>query len=80
MSKNIVLDPDDAKWRVTGRRVEILGEVAHETYTLPKGCRRVVVQSAGRHRSQLVLGGFSSTTVTVTGPSYVIKRLRDEVL
>ena len=80
MTHHIVLDDDDARWTVEGRRIEVIGVAATTTYTLPKGCRRVAVQKAGRNRLQLVMGGFNTTTVAVTGPAYVINKLKREVL
>lgn len=61
-------------------RVTVRAGNSTSTFTLPKGSRRVTVSRLGNGRSQLILGGFKSVTVAVTGPSPTISQLREAVL
>lgn len=80
----IEIDPDsddsETGFWIDGNRItdRWSGNVA--VYTLPKGCRRISLMRLGQGRSQLTLGGFKANTVTVTGPTKVIERLREAVL
>ena len=49
-------------------------------YLLPRGKPRVTVDHIGHGRARLVLGGFTTTTVSVVGPSETIAKLREAVL
>ena len=81
MTMNIRLDNrDDATWIVEGRRVTLMNEHSTDAYLLPKGRPRVSVVKLARHTGQLVIGGFNSTAVTVTGPMYAINAMREAVL
>lgn len=75
-------DPDMefAGFWIDGHRVTVRTDDSVSTYTLPKGSRRVTTMRIGDERSQLILGGFKSVTVTVTGPSSTIRALREAVL
>lgn len=65
---------------VDAHRVTVRAGNSESVYSLPKGCRRVTLSRLGNGRSQLVLGGFKSVTVAVTGPSPTISKLREAVL
>ena len=49
-------------------------------YRLPRGKPRVVTVRLGSGRDQLNIGGFTTTTVSVVGPSKTIAALREAVL
>lgn len=79
---NDLVEPDSAAegfW-VDAHRVTVRAGNSVSTYALPKGSRRVTVSRLGNGRSQLILGGFKSVTVAVTGPSPTISQLRESVL
>lgn len=62
------------------RRITVRTDLSLQTYTLPRGSRRVTTSRLGGGRAQLALGGFTSTTVCVTGPSDIIDKLREACL
>lgn len=49
-------------------------------YALPRGRARVTVDRTGKGRARLVIGGFTTTTVSVVGPVSTIEKLREAVL
>jgi hypothetical protein len=49
-------------------------------YVLPRGRPRVTIDRIGRGRARLLIGGFTTTTVTVVGPTAAIEALRTAVL
>lgn len=67
-------------YTVAGNRVTVEGETLSTTYTLPKGARRITVERLAHGKRRLILGGFKTVTVTVTGPSKVIDELKEAVL
>lgn len=70
---------DGQMWEVDGNRLTVHSSRRVATYTLPKRCRRIVVEEFGE-QARLSLGGFKSNTVTVTGPLSTIEQLREGVL
>lgn len=64
---------------VSRNRITTWTDTSSTVWTLPKKANRVSVQSAGRGRARLVIGGFKTITVSVVGPVDVIERLRNEV-
>jgi hypothetical protein len=67
-------------WWVDDNRVNVQQDKHLSTYTLPRGCRRVVVYRGPKGRSTLSAGGLKSITFTVTGPDEIIMKLREAVL
>ena len=74
---NIILSSDS---EVVENTVTIRGEHSTTTYRLPRKRPRVTVERVGRATSRLVIGSFDRVSVTVTGPSTTIERLRESVL
>jgi len=76
------VDPDSEElgfW-LDENKVTVRSELMLSVYSLPKGSRRVTMSRLGNGRQELILGGFKSITVAVTGPTEAIKRLREAVL
>lgn len=69
-----------AGWWVDRERVNVRTADSLSTFNLPKHNKRVVIYRHGNGRAQLALGGFKTTTVTITGPHAVIEKLREAVL
>lgn len=67
-------------WWMDGNAVTVRTGLTTSTYRLPRGRARVSVMRLSRGRSQLVIGGFTSTTVVVNGPNPAIWQLREVVL
>lgn len=65
---------------VTENRIVQERDKTTATYTLPRGARRVVVYDNGGGRGQLMIGGFTSITVSVKGDMAILNRLREAVL
>ena len=77
-SMTIHLDDD---WVIDDNTIEIIrtgGSVAR--YKLPRGKARVVVSPIDDEKSRLILGGFTTVTVSVVGPHQPIQQLREAVL
>lgn len=74
---NITLDE---RASVDGVVVTLVTEHSVTVLRLPRNARRVTVERAGRGLSRLILGGFKSVTVTVTGPTAKIEQLKEAVL
>lgn len=49
-------------------------------YKLPTGKPRVTVHRLTKGQAQLAIGGYTTTTVAVTGPAAAIEQLREAVL
>lgn len=67
-------------WWVDRERVNVRTRDSLSTFNLPKHSKRTVLYRHGNGRSQLVLGGFKTATVTITGPAATIESLREAVL
>jgi hypothetical protein len=65
---------------IEGNRLTALEEKSLTVYNLPRGARRIAVLYLSETRSQLVIGGFKSTTVVINGPTAMIEKLREAVL
>lgn len=80
----IEIDPDtydgETGFWIDGNRITDRYSGHLDVFTLPKGCRKITLMRLGHGRSQLILGGFKANTVTVTGPTPVIEKLREAVL
>lgn len=76
------VDPDgvDEGFWVADNRVAVRAGHSVSIYTLPKGARRITLMALSGGRAQLILGGFKSTTVSVTGPTWAVEQLREAVL
>lgn len=86
---NIVLDGPEladpnnelgSGWWLDANRVTVRTDMSLSVFTLPKRSPRIIIQRLGRGRSQLVVGGWTRTAITVTGPEDAINRLREGVL
>lgn len=68
-------------WWIDGKVVTIRSHTGTwvSTYDLPKGACVTMIR-LGDGRSRLGIGGFTKTTVTVTGPAEAINRLRERVI
>lgn len=75
-------DPDRTRcgWWRDGNRITVRSDASETTFTLPRGQRRVSLYRLGDGRAQLAIGGFTKTTVVVTGPSDHIRKLKEAVL
>lgn len=71
---------DQPGWWIDGNVVSIQTEHTLARYRLPKGRPRVSIHMIGKGRAQLIIGGFTTTTVAVNGPIDTIRKLREEVL
>lgn len=68
-------------WWYEGNRITTVDAFGGTTVVkLPRGRPRVSMFVLGSGRAQLVIGGFTTTTVAVTGPVEAIQALREEVL
>lgn len=67
-------------WSIDGATVTITTATRQSIYRLPKSARRIVLETLSRDRARLILGGFTTTTVTVVGPKSCIEQLREAVL
>lgn len=79
----IEIDPDvddGAGFWIDGNRVTERASNYEASFLLPKGCRRIELWRLGNGQARLSMGGFTSLTVTVTGPRSVIERLKEAVL
>lgn len=47
---------------------------------LPKGSARVVLTRIGGGRAQLALGGLTTTSAVITGPTKTLEKLREALL
>lgn len=74
------LDSDEPGWWVDANTVSVRTEHSLSVYRLPKGRPRVVLHRLGGRRAQLIIGGFTTTTVAVNGPTETIRKLREAVL
>lgn len=77
------IDPDTeyaAGWWIDDNTVTVRTEHSLSVYRLPKGRARVTVTRLGGDKSQLIIGGFTTITVSVIGPFDAINRLRKAVL
>lgn len=76
------VDKDDQPpgWWLNDNRLSVRTLAGITVYTLPRGARRIHLMWVGNGRAQLALGGFKSTTLTVTGPTREIERLREAIL
>lgn len=86
MSFNIILsEPIDPASTAPGfwiddNVIHVRTRAATSTYRLPRRKPRVTIQRIGAGSEQLVIGGFATTLVTVTGPSETVHQLREAVL
>jgi hypothetical protein len=76
---NYQLDDVSKAVSIEGRRVSMYDEKSETVLTLPKGAR-VSILHLSTHRARLTIGGFKSTTVSLTGTRQQIIKLRDAVL
>jgi hypothetical protein len=67
-------------WWIEGERVTVRTAHSISVYRLPKAARRITMMKLGARRSQLAIGGFTSTSVVVNGPNDTIAKLREAVL
>lgn len=74
------IDSDEPGWWVDEHVVSVRTEHSVSVFRLPKGRPRVVMSRLGNRRAQLIVGGFTTTTVAVNGPVETIKKLREAVL
>ncbi len=74
---NIKLDSYES-FDIHGRTVTVRSGPSESTYRIPSGAR--VSLRRDRTSATLLVGGFKSATVTVSGPIRDIERLRDSVL
>lgn len=77
--EEIAPDSEDDGWWIDGNVITQRGGSGVWTWRLPKQ-QVVSVLRLGNGEARLSVGSFSRTTVTVTGPTEVIMRLRSEVL
>jgi len=77
---NHKVDDDTPGWWIDGNTVTTRTDMTTAVYRLPKGRPRVVMQRLGNRRSQLIIGGYTTTTVAVNGPADTIRKLREAVL
>lgn len=74
------VDSDVPGWWIDANTVSVRTEHSLSVFRLPKGRPRVVMSRLGNRRAQLIIGGFTTTTVTVNGPTETIRKLREAVL
>jgi hypothetical protein len=70
----------DNEFSISGRRVTLIQARGHESsYLIPRGAR-VTLMPLRDGVAQLIVGGFKTVTVTVTGPASTVRALRDELI
>lgn len=74
------VDSEAPGWWIDDHVVSVRTEHSVSVFRLPKGRPRVVLHRLGNRRSQLIIGGFTTTTVAVNGPTATIEKLREAVL
>ena len=78
MSLNIQLRGAD--YEIDGNVITLRSDSRTTVYRLPRRKPRVSVMPSGRGNSQLLIGGFTKTDVTVIGPNAAIEQLKEAVL
>lgn len=73
-------DGDEPGFWVDGAVVTIRTDAFTEVVRLPKQAKRITILRLGSGRARLGIGGYTRSTVSVTGPVEIIERLRAEVL
>lgn len=79
-SAGFSIDLTEVEHEINENRVTVWRGKTTSHFTLPRRRPRISVHEFEKGRGQLVIGGFSSITVSVVGPLETVRRLRDAVL
>lgn len=78
--KPVDADGDEPGWWRDDNVVTVRSDLSVATYRLPARKPRVSLQRLGKGRSRLLLGGFTTTSVTIDGPTAEIEALREALV